>query len=110
MKAPHAEYVILWDFIVLPGREANFEAAYNPAGAWARLFVLSPEFRGTDLLRSGTNPRRYMTVDRWASAEAFQRFRNEHGAEYLALDAQCAQLTESEDEAGGWVTVGNPTS
>jgi len=103
MKTQRTEHVILWEFVVQPGREADFEAAYSPAGAWARLFALSPDFLGTELLHSKTHARRYMTLDRWASAESFQHFRETHDAEYLALDKTCSELTENEVEAGAWL-------
>jgi heme-degrading monooxygenase HmoA len=100
-----SEHVILWEFRVRAGREADFESAYRPDGAWAKLFVWGDGYIGTQLLRNAADPRRYITVDRWATADAFARFRADHAAEYGALDAKCADWTEAENELDSWVTV-----
>ncbi|MGO8969931.1 MAG: antibiotic biosynthesis monooxygenase family protein [Myxococcaceae bacterium] len=104
-RGTSAQHVIVWEFSVRPGEEPVFEGAYGPDGEWARLFALSPEFRGTELLRSSTTPRRYLTVDRWASGESFQRFHEAHHAEYAALDAKCERLTEAEVARDAWTAV-----
>jgi heme-degrading monooxygenase HmoA len=100
------EHVRLWEFRVRAGCEADFEAAYGPRGAWARLFALADGYLGTELLRDATVPRRYLTIDRWTEAEAFDRFRRDHGAEYARLDAQCEPWTEAETALGAWTGVG----
>jgi hypothetical protein len=43
---------------------------------------------------------RYVTVDRWASADAHEAFRAQHGAAYDAIDAECEHLTEGEHSLG----------
>jgi heme-degrading monooxygenase HmoA len=68
-------HVIVWEFRVRAGHEAVFEAVYGAGGDWARLFAKSPDHRGTELLRDASTPGRYLTIDRWASAEAFGEFR-----------------------------------
>ncbi len=105
VSTPNAEHVIVWEFSVRPGQELAFERAYGPNGTWAKLFALSAEFRGTELFRSATQPRRYLTVDHWASSTSFQRFHEAHHAEYAALDADCAQLTETEVARDSWTAV-----
>jgi len=107
MNSGNTEHVITWEFVARPGSETDFEIAYGPAGAWAKLFASSLDFLGTELLRSATRPRRYMTVDRWTSAESFRRFRETHNAEYEALDVKCGQLTESELALDEW-TLSRP--
>jgi len=88
--------VIVWEFRVRPGREAEFERAYGPEGDWARLFRRSPGYRGTELLRDPHDPERYLTLDRWADAAAFETFQAEHRADYLALDEACEPLCGEE--------------
>ncbi|MGO9828723.1 MAG: antibiotic biosynthesis monooxygenase family protein [Myxococcaceae bacterium] len=105
MSAPNAEHVILWEFSVRPGQELAFEQAYGRDGTWAKLFASSAEFRGTELFRSATRPRCYLTVDRWASSTSFQRFHEAHHAEYAALDAEYAELTEAEVARDIWTAV-----
>jgi heme-degrading monooxygenase HmoA len=94
--------VIVWEFRVPAAHEKEFEAAYGAGGEWAQLFALSPDYEGTELLRDESTRGRYLTVDRWASAEAFVDFRRLHSVEYEALDARCEAWTESERKIGTW--------
>ena len=87
-------HVLLWSFRCRAGAEPAFEAAYGPAGDWARLFATDPAFLGTELMRGSDGT--YLTVDRWTSADAFASFLARNRDAYEALDARCAPLTESE--------------
>lgn len=98
-------YVVVWEFRARPGREREFEAAYGPAGEWARLFGGAPGYLGTELQRDLRDPGRYLTLDRWASPEAYDAFDAARGAEYEALDRRCEALTAGETRLGGFVTV-----
>src|ERR1700735_604632 len=98
-------YVILWEFQVHKRCQREFEDAYGASGAWAVLFRKSGDYRGTELLCDASAPGRYLTVDRWTSAEAFDKFRRTHAAEYQALDAHCEALTESDGALGTWTTL-----
>jgi 8-oxo-dGTP pyrophosphatase MutT (NUDIX family) len=98
-------HVIVWEFRVRAGREAEFESAYGPDGEWARLFRRDPAYRGTDLLRDGAAERRYLTIDRWASGAANDAFRERWRSEYEALDRRCESLTEHEAALGRYDTV-----
>jgi heme-degrading monooxygenase HmoA len=60
-----------------------FEAAYGPEGDWAQFFRQGAGFVGTELLRDLEEPDRYLVVDRWESAEAYNAFLAEHNDEYL---------------------------
>ena len=95
-----SDHVVVWEFWVRSGEQDRFEEIYGSQGDWARLFVLDPAYRGTRLVRDVQEPRRYLTLDLWASREAYKAFREKHAAEYLALDRECANLTESEREIG----------
>ena len=94
-------YVILWEFEPRVGRETEFERAYGSQGDWARLFEKSPDYRGTDLLKSIAN-RTYITIDRWTSAAAFAAFKQRWQAEYTALDQRMGALTDSEKAIGDY--------
>ena len=59
-----------------------------------------PEYRGTELLRDAYIPGVYLTIDRWASEEAFRAFRKDHDADYEALDRACDALTSRETRIG----------
>jgi heme-degrading monooxygenase HmoA len=97
-------YVILWEFRVREGREAAFEMAYGPDGDWARLFRRDVGYLGTELLADPDLPRRYLTIDRWVSAEAHREFSRRWKAEYEALDSTCNSLTEVETRLGAFQT------
>jgi heme-degrading monooxygenase HmoA len=97
-----SEHVILWEFRVRLGSEADFESAYGSEGAWVRLFAQGDGYLGTELLRHSSVPRRYATIDRWRSADDFAHFRRAHAAQYAALDARCEAWTETETQIGTW--------
>lgn len=62
---------------------AAFEAAYGPEGDWARFFRGGRGYVGTELLRDVETPGRYLVVDRWDSAEAYNAFAKEHRDEWM---------------------------
>ena len=49
----------------------GFERAYGADGEWAQFFRQGPGYVGTELLRDVEIPGRYLVVDRWESAEAY---------------------------------------
>ena len=98
---PHM-FVVVWQFEISEEQVAAFEAAYSPEGAWAQLFRASPEYQSTELLRDAYIPGVYLTIDRWASEEAFRAFRKDHDADYEALDRACDALTSRETRIGAY--------
>ncbi|HTH66496.1 MAG TPA: antibiotic biosynthesis monooxygenase [Gemmatimonadales bacterium] len=92
-------HVIVWEFEARPGKETEFEKAYGAHGDWALLFSNSPDYCGTDLLKSITT-RTYLTIDRWTSAAAFADFKQQWQAEYQTLDQQMESVTHSERSIG----------
>ena len=95
-------FVVVWQFEIAEEKVAAFEAAYSPEGAWAQLFRASPDYRGTELLRDSYIHGTYLTIDRWASEEAFRAFRKEHDQEYESLDRACDSLTGRETRIGAY--------
>jgi quinol monooxygenase YgiN len=91
---------IVWEFRVARGKEREFERHYGPNGTWAKLFRKAPEFVGTDLLRDSGVPGRYLTIDHWKDAEAYDLFRNRFADEYRKIDEQMERLTKSETRVG----------
>ena len=61
----------------------EFEGAYGPDGDWATFFRQGTGYIGTELLRDLDEPGRYLIIDRWESADAYNDFLAEHQAEYL---------------------------
>jgi len=97
-------FIVVWQFEIAEENVAAFEAAYGPDGSWAQLFRSSPEYRGTELLRDIHIPGNYLTIDRWASDNAFRAFRKEHDAAYESLDRSCDALTRRETRIGAFNT------
>ncbi len=95
-------FVVVWQFEIAEEKIAGFEAAYGPEGTWAQLFRTSPDYLKTELLRDAYVPGSYLTIDRWASEEAFRAFRKEHDAAYETLDRACDDLTSRETRIGAY--------
>ena len=95
-------FVILCEFEVKSRCEERFEAVYGPKGDWARLFGRDPLYRETLLLRDPFRQRTYLTLDFWASREAYDAFREANLTDYVALDRACQEMTLSERKIGGY--------
>jgi heme-degrading monooxygenase HmoA len=96
---------IIWEFRAQPGRESEFEAAYGAKGVWSHLFMKSPDYLGTTLLKDRQDAGRYLTVDRWKEAGAFARFKLEHLESYEKIDKKCEGLAVSEVLVGTFDVV-----
>jgi heme-degrading monooxygenase HmoA len=101
-------YSIVWEFRVPAERVPDFEAAYGPDGAWARLFALAAGFIEVELLRSAEQAGRYLTIDRWESRGAFEAFSARFAAEYKELDASFEGLASAETRIGVFVRKTQP--
>ncbi len=62
---------------------AEFERVYGPDGEWAQFFGQGRGYVGTELLRDVEVPGRYVVVDRWDSAEAYNEFAAANRDEYM---------------------------
>ncbi len=60
-----------------------FEQAYGADGDWAQFFRLGAGYIGTELLHDVEIPSRYLVIDRWESAEAYNTFAAEQRDEYM---------------------------
>ena len=100
-----AGYATLWEFVVAPAKQAEFEAHYGPDGTWARLFRRAPGYVGSELLRDRADPLRYLTIDRWESRDAWQAFRSGYSADYERLDREFEGLTAREAPLGEYSRV-----
>jgi len=92
-------HVILWTYEVAPEHEAAFAAAYGGDGDWATLFARAEGFIGVELYRHGLL---FLTIDRWASRAAFEAFQARFAADYAALDAKLAPLSQNQRYLGGF--------
>lgn len=98
-------YVVLWEFHVRAGAEAAFERLYGPDGAWVALFLTAGDYLGTELLRAADGAARYVTVDRWRSADAYDAYRSAAADRYAEIDAVGDGLTDAERFVGAYVVV-----
>jgi heme-degrading monooxygenase HmoA len=61
----------------------EFERVYGAEGEWAQFFRRGAGYIGTELLRDVEEHDRYLVIDRWDSADAYNAFLATHGDEYL---------------------------
>jgi heme-degrading monooxygenase HmoA len=61
----------------------EFERVYGPDGAWAKFFSGAAGYIGTELLRDVELPSRYLVIDRWESADAYNTFAAANREEYM---------------------------
>jgi len=98
-------FVVIWEYDIVESKRSEFERIYASTGEWAGLFGKSKAYLGTELLRNEVNKQRYITIDRWASREAYEDFLNKRKKEYEALDDKCEELTIRETLIGKWITI-----
>jgi heme-degrading monooxygenase HmoA len=61
----------------------EFARVYGPDGAWAQFFSGATGYIGTELLRDVELPTRYLVIDRWESADAYNAFAAANREEYM---------------------------
>ena len=62
---------------------AEFERVYGSDGEWAEFFRQGRGYIGTELLRDVEVPGRYLVIDRWESADAYNAFVETRREEYM---------------------------
>ena len=97
-------FVALWEFEVKLGCEEKFGKVYGADGAWAKLFLRDPQYRGTRLVKDVERERVYLTLDFWETREAFDKFKKENAAEYERIDRGCEGMTVRETKVGEFVS------
>ena len=98
-------FSVIWEFEILPGREDEFRQHYAPGGTWEMLFRHDPAYIQTLLLADMSQSGRYVTVDRWESAEAYRTFRRRYAQEYAEIDRRCEGLTRRETDLGAFLEM-----
>src|SRR5919204_851005 len=87
-------------------RDADaFEQAYGADGEWAEFFRRGAGYVGTELLRDVETPGRYVVIDRWESAEAYDAFIREHRDEYMRRVDETAFYYDQELRLGTFENV-----
>jgi hypothetical protein len=100
-------FTYVWEFEVPSTAEAEFQRHYGPNGTWVTLFRHDPAYVETLLLQDSSRPGRYLTVDRWKSADAYHSFRERFAEQYETLDRLCETLTVRETHLGSFSDFGN---
>lgn len=90
--------VRVWRYEVAVAAREEFEHEYGADGAWAQLFARSEGFVDTVLYAEVGSPGSYLTVDRFSSDAAWERFRVDHDTAYRALGERLCHLTLAQDE------------
>ena len=106
MEPDESLYMILWEFYIQTGSESRFEQVYGSDGDWVRLFERAKGYIGTELHRDSEDKRRYVTMDFWASQQAYESFRERWSEEYEMLDRTCESLIEREAPLGSFLRLG----
>ena len=99
-------YVIVWQFVVHPGYEEEFERAYGADGDWAQFFRAGTGFVSVELLRDPRDPCMFVTIDRWKTATDYEEFSLQNAIEYREIDERCERLTIKETHVGNFEVVG----
>lgn len=102
MVEPEARtgYIYIWAYDVDPAYEDGFLRAYGRDGDWCSLFNTAPGYIRTELYRDRQTPARFITIDHWESAEAWERLRAERADMFEAIDTRCEAFTMNETEVG----------
>jgi heme-degrading monooxygenase HmoA len=98
-------FVILWEYEVKTGRQESFENTYGPHGPWVQLFLRSPHYVSTQLLRDPFRSSFYFTLDFWQSEAAYQQFKRMYHADYESLDQRTSELFVSERYIGAFAQI-----
>ena len=99
-------HVRVWKFRPPAGGEDAFVEAYASDGAWAQLFGQAAGFLGTTLLRPVESDSWWLTIDRWESAQDFERFDREYGDTYRALDEELEGIAGEEEFVDTFEDIG----
>ncbi len=84
---------------------AEFERGYAADGEWAEFFQGARGYIGTELLHDVEAPSRYILIDRWESADAYNAFVAEHREEYMRRVDETRYLYDSELRFGTFESV-----
>jgi len=83
----------------------QFEAVYGPEGEWAQFFREGRGYIGTELLHDVEEAERYLVIDRWESADAYNAFLAERRDEYLRRSDETRMLYLQELRFGTFENV-----
>jgi len=83
----------------------GFELAYGPDGEWELFFRQGDGYIGTELLHDVEIPTRFLVIDRWESAEAYNAFATSQREEYMRRVDDTRYLYDQELRFGTFENV-----
>lgn len=95
-------FVVIWEYEVHAGREAEFVSLYGDDGEWVALFREYDGYIGTELLRDARAANRFLSIDRWSFQEDYERFLAAAESRYAQIDARGDALTAAERRLGAY--------
>ena len=102
-------FAAVFSYEVDPGEAVAFEAVYGADGEWARFFRGGDGYLGTELLRAaGRDGLRYLVIDRWRSAAAYEGFLADHGDEYARRSRATERRYRGETVVGRFEVLPGP--
>ena len=90
--------VRVWRYVVAAEHREEFEREYGRNGSWAQLFATAAGFVDTTLYADTATGGGYLTVDRFESAAAWERFQDENTRAYAELGERLGHLTADQQE------------
>ena len=93
-------FTYIWEYHIKTACVQEFETAYGPAGTWVELFRQTTGYIRTELHQDRRQKNRYLTIDYWESAKAYQAFQQQFATQFETLNKQCDQWTHKEVHIG----------
>lgn len=89
-------YIYIWKFSIGDDKKNEFEMLYGENGPWVELFKTDSNYIKTELLRDLKNSDQYLTIDYWATKDAYQLFHANNLTKYNEIDARCEMIVRHE--------------
>ena len=100
---------VVFEYEAEEGGAEAFARAYGPEGEWAGFFAGADGYLGTELHVSLEEERRFLVIDRWTSAEAYDGFLDANRDEYERRSRDAVALYRSETLIGSFRRVDSGT-
>jgi heme-degrading monooxygenase HmoA len=88
----------------------GFEEVYGPDGEWAQFFRSGIGYIGTELLHDVDESERFLVIDRWESADAYNAFATGQREEYMRRVDDTRYLYDQELRFGTFENVWQATT
>lgn len=100
-----SRFTYIWEYRVAREYIEQFLRAYKPGGTWTQLFDDADGYIRTELYRDRSDDTRFVTIDYWESAAAWDDFRTKRSEAFDAVNSVCETYTLSEREIGRFEPV-----